>query len=822
MKYFLSFFSITLAFGLFGQQISGVTSDDRGAPVPFATIYVKGTTKGTTSNAEGSYTLKLPKGEHTIVAQHIGLKKIEKQISVTGDMKLDFQFEPEVISLSEVVVTSDEEDPAYRVIREAIKKRKYHRDEVEAYACDVYIKGLQRLDTFPDKILGIKLTLDTGIVYLSESISEFKYMRPDRVNERMISSKVSGDNRAFSWNQASDFMINMYDGTFDISGLSERSFVSPIANNAMLFYDYKLEGVIQEDDILINKIKLLPKRPNDPVFDGYIYIIEDQWRIYNVDALITKSRGIEFVDSLTLTQTFTKAKDGIWMPFAQRFGFRFNVFKIKGSGYFNAVYSNYEIQPNPKLVADGTDGPELFSKSDFSNEIMYVEAGSNEKDSSYWAEVRPIPLSNIEIMDYHVKDSIRIVKESKPYMDSVDVERNKLTVGKLLLSGYTYHRSFEERRFSFPTLLTSFQYNTVEGAVTNLGFSYWKTQDRRLKYRISPQVRYGFSNEKFHARTTFWYRKLDHKFTSFSGGGGRFVSQLNESSPVEPFSNTFSALFFGWSPIKLFEKGYAYGEFRQELVNGLFFIGRLEYANRSQLFNTAFFTWSDTVRYDSNAPINAEIGDTSFPLHQALVMDLRVRLRFNQKYQTRPDRKITYKPKTPDVWIRYKKGIEVLGSDVNYDMLEVSVNDDMSFGLVGQSQWNVSVGGFLNDKKMSFVDFKHFSGNSLFYSRVDGLRQFQMLDYYQFSTSGSYIEAHYEHHFNEFILNKIPLVRKLNWQMVASAHYLNTDGIGDYYELGVGIEHIFKFMRIDYFRAIQNGDIQPYASDRAIRVGFGF
>ena len=203
-------------------------------------------------------------------------------------------------------------------------------------------------------------------------------------------------------------------------------------------------------------------------------------------------------------------------------------------------------------------------------------------------------------------------------------------------------------------------------------------------------------------------------------------------------------------------------------------------------------------------------------------MDLRFRVRFNQKYQTRPDRKITYRSKTPDFWIRYKKGISALGSDVSYDMIEISANDNMNFGLVGTSSWNVAVGGFLNDRSLTFIDFKHFNGNTLFYSRMDGLRQFQLLDFYQYSTQEAYFEGHYEHHFNEFILNKIPLIRKLNWQTVISAHYLKTDAIGDYLEIGLGIEHIFKFMRIDYFRAFQNGRLQPAVADQVIRFGFGF
>jgi hypothetical protein len=827
MRLLLFTLSLTYFISSSAQVITGKTLDEKGDPLPFATLHIKGTTNGTTSNSSGIYELRVSNGQHTLVAQHIGYKKNEQLVTVSQPRQiLDFTLTPEVLQLLEVVVSSDQEDPAYRIIREAIKKRKYYENEVNAYACDVYIKGVQRLDTFPEKILGIKLTLDTGIVYLSESMSEFKFMQPDKVNERMISSKVSGNNQAFSWNQASDMMINMYENSFQIQGLSERVFISPIANNAFLFYDYELKGTFQDGDKLVNKIQLLPKRTNDPVFDGHIYIIENDWRIYSIDALLTKARGIDFVDSLTLNQVFAEAQYGIWMPITQQFGFEFNVFKIKGSGYFNAVYSNYVVEPNAELFAKNEQNlpaiPNLFAKKDFSNEIMFVEEGSNEKDSTYWKNVRPIPLNSVEVKDYHVKDSIRVIKESEVYKDSVDTERNKLTVGKLLLTGYTIHRTFDGKRFDFPTVLTSFQYNTVEGAVTNLGFSYNRMEDDQLKFQISPSVRYGFSNEKFHARTRFWYRTRDKKFTSYFGGFGRYVSQINESNPVAAFPNTTNTLFFGESFVKLFEKGYAYGGFRQELVNGLLLTARVEYANRSQLFNTADFSFRDSTNFELNQPVNIELNDTSFPQHQALVADFNFRIRFGQKYQTRPDRKINYKPKTPEFYVRYKKGFGLLGSDVKFDQWELSVTDDMSFGLVGTSQYHISTGGFFRKDDLPFINYQHFNGNRLSYSRVDGLRQFQLLDYYFFSTNDNYLEAHYEHHFNGFIMNKFPLIRKLRWQTVASAHYLTTPAAGNYMEVGVGIEHIFKFMRIDYYRAIQDGKLDNPVAAQAIRFGFGF
>ena len=514
------------------------------------------------------------------------------------------------------------------------------------------------------------------------------------------------------------------------------------------------------------------------------------------------------------------------MAISQRFTFQFKIFGIAGGGYFNAVYSDYHVEPNYELMAQNNvetgDSVSLFKKEEFTKEIMVVEDGSNEKDSVYWKSARPIPLSTIEIRDYHDKDSIRVVKESEKYKDSMDIELNKITVGKLLLSGYSLNKTYDGKRFYFPTIPTSFQYNTVEGAVTNLGFSYVRLKDERFHFRISPEVRYGFSNEKFQARTTFLYRTLDKKFTSFSGGGGRFISQINESNPIGEFMNSYTALVYGRSFMKLFEKGYIFGQFQQEVTNGLLLTTRVEYANRNGMYNNSDYSFRDITHYEPNRPINSELDDTSFEQHQALVLDLNLRIRFGQTYQTRPDRKIIYKPKTPQFYINYKAGLRLLGSDVQFHKWELSMTDDMSFGLAGKSAYRLVVGGFLNTKELPFINYQHFNGNLLWYFRAERPRQFQLLDYYRYSTTGNYLEGHYEHHFNEFLLNKIPLIRKLNWQTVASAHYLNTKEAGNYVELGVAIEHIFKFMRIDYFRSMQNRKLNKSIANQAIRIGVGF
>ena len=95
---------------------------------------------------------------------------------------------------------------------------------------------------------------------------------------------------------------------------------------------------------------------------------------------------------------------------------------------------------------------------------------------------------------------------------------------------------------------------------------------------------------------------------------------------------------------------------------------------------------------------------------------------------------------------------------------------------------------------------------------------FQLLDYYRFSTNNTYLEAHYDHHFNGFFFDRVPLLRKLKWQEVASLNYLTTAQAGHYLELGAGVEHIFKVVRVDFYSALQSGQ----RLGTGLRIGVGF
>ncbi|MBL0103935.1 MAG: carboxypeptidase-like regulatory domain-containing protein [Bacteroidetes bacterium] len=295
-----------------GVTLSGLVTDEKNEPLPFVSVYIPGTTNGTTSNIEGKYFLELNPGSYTVACKMMGYGQVTKQITISANTKeqCNFQLRSESFNLKEVVVNSDAEDPAYAIIRKAQKKRAYYRDQIERYSCDAYVKSTQRLTKSPKSFFGQKVDLGdmvdsaTKMFYLSESVSHLFFNQPDNYREEMISSKVSGSPQTYSFNQAQDVLLNLYDNLVYLGNLTPRGVISPISANALFSYKYRFEGSFMENGALVNKISVIPKRLTDPVFTGTIYICDDSWRIHSADLFITRAQQMEFVDTFRVKRNF--------------------------------------------------------------------------------------------------------------------------------------------------------------------------------------------------------------------------------------------------------------------------------------------------------------------------------------------------------------------------------------------------------------------------------------------------------------------------------------------------------------------------------------
>ena len=86
----------------------GKVASTEGEAIDFATVYLKGTSYGGATRAEGRYELKAPAGEYTLVVSAIGYKTVEQPVTLRGGERTvkDWTLKPDVQQLDEVVVVS--------------------------------------------------------------------------------------------------------------------------------------------------------------------------------------------------------------------------------------------------------------------------------------------------------------------------------------------------------------------------------------------------------------------------------------------------------------------------------------------------------------------------------------------------------------------------------------------------------------------------------------------------------------------------------------------------------------------------------------------
>ena len=817
MKFFAQLLLTYIVLPLTVQaQLSGKITDANGEPLPFANVYIEGTSRGTSANTEGVYFLDLKNGTYRLVFQYIGYNKKIETAKINGATVLDIQLQTSEIELSEFVVKSNAEDPAYPIIRKAMEMRPVFRDQVPAYACDVYIKGVQKIIDAPKKFMGRDIgdmggTLDTvsrsGIVYLSETISKL-YVDGGKKKEELMSSKVSGNDNGFGFNRATLFDFSFYDNHIEIA----RQILSPISDNAFTYYKFRLISTIKDQQgNNVYKIEVIPKRKEDPTWAGFIYIVDNQWNISATDLYVTgKSIQQTVLDTLVLKQSFVQV-DKAWRLFSQGILFKISIFGIHIKGDFTGVYSNYNLTPQ-------------YEKRFFNNEVFKASKGKDDNDLNKWDTLRPIPLTLEERKDYFKKDSLQKIRQTKPYLDSVARQQNKFRIINLLI-GYTYSDYWNRRSFTVASPLSTFSFNPVQGGNIALNMTYNKNYGERFQpysksLSVTPSVSYGFAEKKFraHIASSYLFNRFNHARLTIEGGQN--VAQFNEQNPISISVAEWYALYGKKHFYKIFDKSYAKLSYSQEIVTGVTGKVSIETAHRTPLsINSQYSFKKKDDTYPSNVPFN---------IYQAYVLSwnglknahtVTFDLAWTpaQRYLTYPQYKDIEGSDYPTFSVRYKKAIKLTDNSVDFDQIRFKIEkQNIKMGIAGYSEINTAYGRFLSKKSAHLIDYQHFNGNETFLSHsLNYMEGFFNLPYYQFSTTKPYVMAHWQHHFEGFIFNKIPLIRKLGFKEVVRAAYVTMPDLKNYTELGFGIDNIgwglFRFIRVDMSWRMMNNrfDAQP-------------
>jgi hypothetical protein len=827
----------------YAGRVTGIVRDDKGSPLGYASLTVKGTTRGVTAGGDGRYSIELSPGEYTLVCQYVGYAREEKKIRVgSADLTVDFRLSQQQLSMAAVVVRPGGEDPAYAIIRHAIKKRKEYEDPLDSFTCEAYIKTLARTRSLPKRIFGQKIEADDkkemgvdssgkGIIYLSESLTKISYKRPDKLKLEVLSGRESGSN-GFGFTIPT--FINFYNNNVKAMAdqLNPRGFVSPIAEGALNYYRYKFLGSFFVDGQEINEIQVIPRRKYEPLFSGKIDIMEGSWRIYSLDLRLVREQQLQILDTLEIKQIHSPVvlsgdgKNGrpggeVWLVKNQVIDFSIKFLGIDLVGNFLNVYNNYDVTP-------------VFRRRFFNNVLMRYDTAGNKKTKTYWDSIRPVPLEPEEIINYKTRDSIyeynRDSMGTRKNRDSLLKKQGHVTFGQLFFTGFD-RSDFRQPRplhYSMDPLLGGLNYNTVEGIEAE-----WKGTVRRElsgglgELSFTPHIRYGFRNTRLNpwaelalTRRNFSRTGDDESSTRmrWTLAGGKQVSQYDPDNPIGQGLNSLYTLLDKRNYMKIYEQYFVSLHAAKRFDNGMRLNVQGSYADRYAIDNTTNWSLIKFAHraFTPNFPV--ELPFASIPRHQAVLTTVDFQYQPGQKFIEFPDSKISMGSKYPTFAVQYTKGWKgVLGSDVNFDKWQFSVWDKMNFKLLGEMRYRLAVGGFLNTASVYSPDYQHFNGNQTI-AASEYLNSFQLAPYYALSTTASfYATGHLEHHFNGLLTNKIPLFRRLHWDLVGgvNAYYVRYDN--HYEEVFGGLENIFKIFRVDFVTSWRNGAYYQ----TGVRIGVG-
>lgn len=795
------------------SQIKGTITDEKGIPIPYAIIFEENTYNSTTANEKGVYDLNVKKTEnHTLIFKSLGFKTKKEKITTTEfPYLLNVVLAEENLALNEVVITT-KVNPAIAIIKNAIAAKKENAEKTNRFTADFYSRGIFKIKNLPKKIMGIKVDMEdqmlsyldstgSGIIYLSETVSKISFEKPDHFKEKIIASKTAGDNKGYSYNTALSSNYSFYNNVVKIG----TNLISPIANNAFNYYKYKLEGsFFDENNHQINKIKVIPKRDKDPVFEGYIYIVDDSWAIYAIDLTIKGYRmNNEFTETFQLKQNFDyNSSNKIWAKSNQSIILVAGAFGIQFTANFNHVFSNYNFL-------------ESFEKNTFTNEIVTIENDANKKENQYWNTIRPIPLTTEEVLDYSKKDSIEAVRASKKYLDSIDAKKNKFKIMNVL-SGYTYKNTFKKHSFHYNGLvdLSSLNFNTVQGISLSSGFSFSNWNDETGKRtNLQTTFNYGFSDERLRVSAEYKHQFNNQNYAKLAISGGTKVNQFNVNEPIKSFINDISSTFFKDNYMKLYNKEFFGVQYSQDIANGVNLEGKVDYSQRKPLFNTSNYTFikNDKLYTSNNPQAPNDYVNPGFETHHLTTFNLNATINFGNKFITRPDGKFNRKNnKYPTLFLNYEKGFAANERKYEFDKVEAKISYSILLENKGELALNLNGGKFFNAENITFIDYKHFNGNQTHIGLSDKyLDAFLLLPYYSNSTNTSYFQLHSEYNDNGFIMNKIPLLSALKSQLVMGYHALGVPNKKPYNEFNIGLDRLgfgkFKIFRIDYVRSYENG-----------------
>ena len=691
-------------------------------------------------------------------------------------------------------------------------------------------------------------TVKAGDTFLMESVNEIEFTAPKKYIQ-----KVTAFNSTFPEQGNEISPMDFIQASFYQPVLADMA-ISPLSPAAFSHYNYRFLGASLQGNFTIDKIEVIPKHKSQQLFYGIIYIIEDLWCLHSVD--LTNEN---LVGKVRIQQLYVPVQDDIWMPVSHKFDINIDIIGFRADAFYGSSVKYIQVKPNlslqrPKTISTDYKGRSLTSvktqdttasktkkqinkileKEELTNRDMVklsrliekesekssgdsskknlevkentthvIEKDAGTRDSAYWAGIRPIPLSDIEIHSLRQNDSIKaaILKEIKS--DTVTSaeknEKNKyLKVVRQIALGHTWSDSTGSG-FTYGGLINSksLSFNPVDGFIYGMGFTLSKSWKNNKSLSVYPDFSWAFSRRQFMWRVNTNYNFNGLKQRQLYIRTGITSKDISNGGSINLLLNSEASLFFKKNYLRLYDSRYLTIGYRTEIINGLTMELSATYEDRTVLQNTTDFSiFNSRKEYSDNIPVNSYLTDGSNhvnALRDQKHTDFVTKFTYIpfQMYRITRGNKIPLRSDWPTFSLTWQHGLnkfsESSGNVSQFDMIKFEANRSSNIGAFSEFRWRIRSGGFFDNRSLTFFDFSHFNSQPVPFLFDDYQDAFMLPAYYSMSTPEFYGEAHLKYTTSYLLLKLLPLLSNTLMRENLSLSYLGSRFHKNYTEVGYSI-----------------------------------
>ncbi len=828
---------------------SGIVKDSiTGEPLPFVSVYFDGSTIGAMTDDNGTFTLQNNQGYTKLAAASLGYdtKFIDLKPGKKND-NLEVLLKPTAFEISEVVVKPKREkytrkdNPAVELIKKVIAHKNDNRIEAKPeYQTEVYEKLSLSLDNFnPNldknkflkKFKFIKNYLDTSefngkpilTVSVRENLSDFYYRKSPKAEKTIVRAKrmqgidkTLDDGGGITSNLEEIFKsINIFDNNIPI--LLNR-FVSPLSSTlATTYYHYYIMDTLDVGGDKCVDLAFVPANSESYGFTGRLYItLDGNYAVKKVLLNTPANINLNWVDKLRIEQEFKQMPDSTWVLDQENTFVNFYVVKGTQQLYAHQLrnYDNYNFNVQNADSVFGLLG------------ALHVLPEATAQPDTFWIHNRPIPL----------KEKEDALKDLLGQLRKVPAFNAIIKTAEILITGYIPTANDKKvTKFDFGPMNTTFSANHLEGfrmrvggmTTANLnpywfasGYLAYGTNDRKIKYNL--KLTHSFTKKEYH--------EGENPVNNLS-----FIQEYDVYTPGQDFlftskDNIFVAWKVGEPVTKMQYIRKSVLQYEKEWLNGL--------------------TWKSWIMNQNNEAagtlqyIKRDESGNLYHIKDFTTSEIGTQLRFapgERAYNGRSGKESVFNlsKDAPVFKLSHQLGIKgVLGGDYNYNHTEISAEKRIWLSSFGHIDAQVKAG-----KVWDKVPFPLLILPNTNQSITIQPEAFHMMNALEFVTD-QYVSFNATYYLKGWILNRIPGIKWLRLREVLSFNmiyggltdknnptltpglFLLPDGtqpLGStpYMECSVGLENIFKILRIDYYRRLTYLD-HPDIKKGGIRIALRF